>query len=437
MLSRVRFAAARIYFPKDMVMKNSKRIERGISCERNEQARKAMIDRTISEFNLVKDYENSLIVPANLLQLEKDNETEILESKSQSACLPADNSASEPKVAPISPPARKSLRPFRRCIRVFEPSEIERAKIFAKSSSNDTRKRVEAAVKIAEAHDGYRKIPAFRNIDRELAHLAKSFGNFQHVLDHYAEELILAGASKVEGFRIAPTLLDGEPGVGKTAFVQALASNLGLPFLKMSAGGMQHAAVLTGTAAHWGNSQTGVIFNLISHSQWATGVLMIDEADKLCDRLDYSILPALLDLLEPESARKFKDVSIELPFDASRLIVLMTSNKMSNMDAALLSRCRTFKIELPGFEQRTLIAMQVLDEINNALARNKRLEVDVGAVEKLAESDIDIRALIMAMRKACSRALRAGSHLASPELSLQKVTKRQIGFVQTESALAN
>jgi len=412
--------------------------------------RELMVERTIAEYDLTQPLAFCrLLVPASAIQKKRgegaadgnepgsDASFERPDTKTQGTGVSTGKPPEKLNAAPVGKPANKQRRPFRRCVRVFEPSEIARAKDIVKALPHETRDRVQAAVKVAAEHDGYRKVPSFKNIDRELSRMALQFANFQQVLDHYAEEMALAGACRVEAFHMSPVLLDGDPGVGKTAFAQAFAAMLGLPFCKMSAGGIQHAAALTGTASHWANAQPGEVFNLIARSQLATGVLLIDEADKLSDRQDSSILPALLDLLEPETARNYKDESLGLKFDASRLIVLMTSNAMSSMHAALLSRCRTFTIKAPGIEQRVQIAMGVHDEINRALPRDNRIGIDCRALEQLSGADIDIRALIMAVRAACSKALRTGSRTAKPEMPQERVIRRQIGFVQTAHATAD
>ncbi|WP_283745880.1 AAA family ATPase [Sideroxydans sp. CL21] len=426
------------YFSKETAVKNLQRNARALAIEQRKAAREIMVDKTMSEYDLVHNFETRIFVPASLLGKddEIDDEKDRVDcDKNGKASIATSNegtSAGMASAESVSKIVRKPLRPFKRCVRVFEPSEIARVKNVGKATSGDTKRRFESTIKIAEEHEGYRKLPTFKNIGRTLTRLEGQFGNFRSVLDHFAEEMTLAGASKAEYFRISPVLFDGDPGVGKTAFAQTFASMLGLPFCKLSAGGMQHASILTGTASHWANAQAGEVFNLISHSQWASGVLLIDEADKLSNRQEYAILPALLDLLEPESARKYRDESVGMHFDASRLIVLMASNKMNDMDPALLSRCRTFMIKAPGVEQRISIAKRVHIELKSK-ARSKRIDLDCYAVRELSEADIDIRALIMAVRSAFARALRTGSKISVPEKPEQKAIQRGIGFIRTEA----
>ena len=329
---------------------------------------------------------------------------------------------------------KKPAPPFRRCVRVFDPVDTELSASRGKESSSENKRRLESGTKLAQTHDGFRKLPDFKGIDRKLAGLKTQFGNFGDVLEHLEQEMMLAGASRPESFRITPVLLDGPPGVGKTAFAQSFAKLLGLPFIKLSAGGMQHGATLTGGSSYWSNTQPGEVFSMLARGEWATGVILIDEADKLCDRQDHQILPALLDLLEPESAKRFTDESMRMAFDASRLIVLLTSNLMRNMNDALLSRCRPFSIEMPGPEQRALIARGEHDKMNSGIKRASRIELDSDAVGKLAESDINIRELIQAVRSGFTQALASGSKMSRPEcLGKKEESRRRIGFIRDEN----
>ena len=401
-----------------------------------EVAREETADRIESEHDFVRNPHGRLLVPERCGKL-PDSNADTVDMKQVSDMVRRVKEAqsvasaeSEEVIKPTVTPNKKPQRPFRRCVRVFQPVDMQRSKEIAKASVSDVKRRLEAGIKAAESDEGFRQVPSFRGINKILSGVEKQFANFSQVIEYMTEEMTLSGASKPESFHITPMLLDGPPGVGKTAFAQQIASVLGLPYRKLSAGGLQHAFMLTGSATHWGNSQTGEIFNMIGRGQSACGVLLIDEVDKISDRQDYAILPALLDLLEPESARNFVDESLGIKFDASRLIVLMTSNRMHEIDAALLSRCRAFTIDPPGVDQKVLIAKHEHDKRNSGLPRHRRLELNIKAVEKLADENIDVRALIRAVGKGFANALMCGDKVASPILEDVKSRKRQIGFVQ-------
>ncbi len=358
-------------------------------------------------------------------ELEDHNETD-------AGLVPAQEELPPVKSAVPATP-RKPARPFKRCVQIFSSASLSRATEVSKSAARDVQKRMEENIKAARAHDGYRQLPAFRGMDKRLMGLSAAYQNFLPVLQHYSDEMQLAVCSRPEGFGITPVLLDGPPGVGKTAFAQMIAQLLDLPFRKISAGGMQHAALLVGTASHWSTAQAGEVFNLIARGDSASGVILIDEVDKLSDRQDNAILPALLDLLEPESARRYTDESMGLVFDASRLIVIMTSNYKHRLDPALLSRCKVFDIQVPQAAQKILIANDVHNSINKELSGKYRIKLDQEAVDRLAQADIDTRALIQAVRHGFMQALKAGKKLSSPQVP--KASKKRstgIGFIRDE-----
>jgi len=407
-------------------------------------SRELAADRIAASFELVDNPYGRMIVPARAIKadIERVSPGNIKANREMIKSLLGDPSekevilpqAEEASELPKQKAVRKS-RPFRRCVRVFDPAAMDLVKENAKASQGDVRRRIEADIKSAQMNDGYRQIPNFRNIKRKLANLQRKFPNCAAVLEYLVGVLILAGVSKPESFHISPILLNGPPGVGKTALAQALAALFGLPFRKISSGSMQHAFVLTGSDTHWSNAQSGEIFKMIGHSKSACGVILLDEVDKISDRSDYAVLPALLDILEPESARNFMDVSLGLPFDASRLFFILTCNDKGKMDPALLSRCQVFDIAAPGWEQKVMIAKSEHENINKGLPRCRHMELDIKAVEKLAHANIDVRALIRAVHKGFTVAYTQGLKVAVPILDAVSEVKKSkpIGFVWPES----
>ncbi|KXW57254.1 AAA family ATPase [Ferrovum myxofaciens] len=332
-----------------------------------------------------------------------------------------------------SPKAVLKTKRSKRAVRIFDQGAVAQMAANSTKSNSDLKKLWAPHLESMRQNDGYRDLPDFKLfLSKSYDPLKELFENFSPVLNFLRGEMVLNGASKPEAFRITPVLLNGPPGVGKTAFSQALAKALKLPFVKLAAGGMQHAASLTGTASHWSNSEPGEVFKLISSGKSATAILLFDEADKLSDRLDCSILPALLDLLERESARSYRDECLGLAFDASRLIVLLTSNNIEYMDAALRSRCKIFTIEKPKATQKRLVIQHEFEQINRTLLKSKRIKLDSETVDKLIRADMDVRVLISTVRASAIKAIESGGRLLTlvEIIESEKSNKKlPIGFV--------
>lgn len=407
--------------------------------EKREQLREAAADRIVRSAVYKRNPNGRVLIPEFAFKNDRD-ETHFgnLKAGEHDLVETDDNSLSAEVMRELmsskdeqdsNPVANKASKPFRRCVRTFHPNELANLKKIASSSVGEVKRRIESGLKLAGEHEGYRQLPNFRNVSKKLDAIYKKFENFKKVIEHLSGELMLTAVSKPEAFGVRPILLDGPPGVGKTAFAQRIASELGLPYLKISAGGLQHAFVFTGSASHWGNSQTGEIFNLIGRGQSASAVILIDEVDKISGRSDYAILPALLDLLEPVSAARYREESLGLTFDASRLIILLTSNRKHEIDPALLSRCSVFDIDNPGVDQRVLIAVSEFDEFNSKLSRANRKTLDFPAVVKLAKTNIDVRTLIHAVKSGVVKAVANGERAVRPIPPSQVVKTHRIGFV--------
>lgn len=309
-----------------------------------------------------------------------------------------------------------ALRNTGRALKIFDYDKLSSKTMTdrVQSLGADAKRMTSNAFANALRYQGYRKLPDLTGPLEELERTGAQFENFKSVIDTLVDSLTLCQHQKPERFRVRPILMNGAPGVGKTAFANYVGRLLGVPFEKVSAAGLQNGFVLCGSARQWGNTSTGLVFNMLSESDSATGVLLIDEVDKLAKDERYNTLSALLDLLEPESALQYRDESADIVFDASRLIILMTSNSIESIDEALLSRCTVAEISAPQFDQRLVIIQSVFSELNDGLIEGRKLNLDLESAMTMASRDIGLRDLNAAVRSAFAAALREGSDIVKP-----------------------
>lgn len=291
-----------------------------------------------------------------------------------------------------------------RAVPVFTAEQIEVAQKTVDAQSDEAQKRFEAVLAEIRLADGYRRVPSLRSLERKLAPLRARFPNLVEAIDRIGIELVVASAMRPEAFRVTPILLVGEPGLGKTCFARSLAGVLKVEMDVLSAGGSQAGFQLTGSASHWSNAQIGMVLRLLARSRSATPVFVIDEIDKFGSDSRYSLVPAVLDLLEPVSARNFKDEALQMTFDASKMIVLLTANDLDLVSDPLLSRVEILRVPRPDAAQRLgIINAEII-----ALRKLMRRAIDLapGMADALAERvDIDLRKTTRLLRDGFVRAM--------------------------------
>ena len=283
----------------------------------------------------------------------------------------------------------------------------------------------EGVLENARLHDGFRRVPDAKQAGRQLDKTKLQFENLAAPIERLQVDLALASAMNPTDFRMTPLLLLGDPGIGKTYLAMQLAQALGVNMEKISAGGAQGGFQLTGSHNSWTGARPGALFTLLAEGQYATPVVVIDEVDKIRDS-QYPVLPVLLDLFEPQTARFFKDEFFEMQFDASRIIFVLTANSLDGVPAPLLSRLEVFDIPRPEPAQRMRIIQNEAAMLRRKTGLNIRL--DKAGCEALADrQDIDLRKTTRLVSEAFARALQAGELVA--KLLLPKVEGRlQMGF---------
>lgn len=297
-----------------------------------------------------------------------------------------------------------------RTIQIFCPEAMEKAAKAVREISSEKRAAGVRILEQASTENGHRTLPDEAQASRNLEAKKLDFENLRQPIERLQTDLVLAQAMPAQDFRIAPILLVGEPGIGKTYLASQLAQALGVPTEKMSAGGAQAAFQLSGSHRTWLSANPGLVAALLALSASAAPVIVIDEVDKIHEDR-HAFLPVLLDLLDAGTAKQFRDEYFEMEIDASRIIFVLTANSIDKVPPPLLSRVEVFHVPAPQPEQRLRIIQKTMAELSEKTGREIAFSPD--AAERLADRmNVDLRQLYRLARASFSAALQAGDKVA-------------------------
>lgn len=165
--------------------------------------------------------------------------------------------------------------------------------------------------------------------------------------------------------KVRPTLIAGQPGVGKTRFARRLAEELNLTFRAISIGGMDDSRALLGTSRGWSTGQPSSLLDLLLNANSPSAMVLLDEVDKASDRSVNSapVSSALLGLLEAESARRWFDSFLQTECDLSMVSFILTANSLSRLPTPLLSRCQIVMFDEPSPEHIAAAVPHALEDL--------------------------------------------------------------------------
>ncbi len=234
--------------------------------------------------------------------------------------------------------------------------------------------------------------------------------------DHYGLEKVKNRILQTIAVRqMAPQLppqilcLVGPPGVGKTSIAYSVARALNRKMARIALGGVHDEADIRGHRKTYVGAMPGRIMAAMAQAGSRNPLLLLDEVDKMGSDYRGDPSAALLEVLDAEQNKTYRDHYLELPFDLSQVLFITTANTLDTVPRPLLDRMEVIELGSYTDEEKLMIAKNHL--IPKQLARHglkkSRLRITEDAIREIISCytrESGVRSLERCFAEICRKA---------------------------------
>lgn len=222
--------------------------------------------------------------------------------------------------------------------------------------------------------------------------------------------------------------LVGPPGVGKTSVAASVANALKRKYARVSLGGMHDEAEIRGHRKTYVGAMPGRIVSAIINAKVENPVIVLDEIDKMAKDFRGDPTSALLEVLDPEQNKAFRDNFMEIPIDLSDTLFIATANSYEGIPAPLIDRMEIIELSTYTDTEKLRIAKNHL--VPKQLKRNgitkKMFRITDGGIMSLIKSYTREAGVRNLEREIASLIRKSAKKIAETDVKCVTVTEKNI-----------